>query len=108
MAVRCSQGLKRVVLPPSSVTPFQIQSLLTELPLSGEKKDFEVYSCHVSPDGTRLVTAAGGELGISECNLCMKWPLAYLFKMAMYEYGPQKLSTEPVTLRSINTGSWPL
>ncbi|KAI9829135.1 MAG: HIR complex subunit [Thelocarpon impressellum] len=26
---------------------------------SGEKKDFEVYSCHVSPDGTRLVTAAG-------------------------------------------------
>lgn len=28
---------------------------------SGEKKDFEVYSCHVSPDGKRLVTAAGGE-----------------------------------------------
>ncbi|CAF9926430.1 MAG: HIR complex subunit [Alectoria fallacina] len=26
---------------------------------SGEKKDFEVYSCHVSPDGKRLVTAAG-------------------------------------------------
>jgi protein HIRA/HIR1 len=26
----------------------------------GEKKDFEVYSCHVSPDGTRLATAAGG------------------------------------------------
>ncbi len=26
----------------------------------GEKKDFEVYSCHVSPDGQRLVTAAGG------------------------------------------------
>lgn len=25
----------------------------------GEKKDHEVYSCHVSPDGTRLVTAAG-------------------------------------------------
>ena len=25
----------------------------------GEKKDFEVYSCHVSPDGDRLVTAAG-------------------------------------------------
>ncbi|KZF18846.1 histone transcription regulator HIRA, WD repeat superfamily [Xylona heveae TC161] len=25
----------------------------------GEKKDFEVYSCHVSPDGSRLVTAAG-------------------------------------------------
>ena len=27
---------------------------------SGEKKDFEVYSCHVSPDGSRLVTAGGG------------------------------------------------
>ncbi|KAL9100251.1 MAG: hypothetical protein Q9163_004358 [Psora crenata] len=26
---------------------------------SGEKKDFEVYSCHVSTDGSRLVTAAG-------------------------------------------------
>lgn len=26
----------------------------------GEQKDFEVYSCHVSPDGTRLATAAGG------------------------------------------------
>ncbi|KAG8525606.1 HIR complex subunit [Bacidia gigantensis] len=26
---------------------------------SGEKKDFEVYSCNVSPDGSRLVTAAG-------------------------------------------------
>ncbi|KAF2266828.1 protein HIR1 [Lojkania enalia] len=25
----------------------------------GDLKDFEVYSCHVSPDGTRLVTAAG-------------------------------------------------
>jgi protein HIRA/HIR1 len=25
----------------------------------GEKKDHEVYSCHVSPDGTRLATAAG-------------------------------------------------
>lgn len=27
----------------------------------GDKKDFEVYSCHVSPDGKRLVTAAGGK-----------------------------------------------
>ncbi|KAF4534322.1 Protein hir1 [Lasiodiplodia theobromae] len=25
----------------------------------GELKDFEVYSCHVSPDGSRLATAAG-------------------------------------------------
>lgn len=29
---------------------------------TGEIKDHEVYSCHVSPDGKRLVTAAGGEL----------------------------------------------
>lgn len=26
---------------------------------AGEKKDYEVYSCHVSPDGSRLATAAG-------------------------------------------------
>ncbi|KAG5996578.1 HIR complex subunit [Claviceps lovelessii] len=26
---------------------------------SGEQKDFEVYSCHVSPDGQRLATAGG-------------------------------------------------
>ncbi|KAL2261089.1 hypothetical protein VTK26DRAFT_4724 [Humicola hyalothermophila] len=26
---------------------------------SGEQKDFEVYSCHISPDGTRLATAGG-------------------------------------------------
>ncbi|RQM05713.1 hypothetical protein DH86_00003780, partial [Scytalidium sp. 3C] len=26
----------------------------------GEQKDFEVYSCHVSPDGSRLASAAGG------------------------------------------------
>ncbi|WPG99746.1 protein hir1 [Acrodontium crateriforme] len=26
---------------------------------AGEKKDHEVYSCHVSPDGTRLATAGG-------------------------------------------------
>ncbi|KAL2353994.1 histone transcription regulator HIRA, WD repeat superfamily [Cryomyces antarcticus] len=25
----------------------------------GDKKDYEAYSCHVSPDGNRLVTAAG-------------------------------------------------
>lgn len=28
---------------------------------TGERKDFEVYSCDVSPDGKRLVTAAGGQ-----------------------------------------------
>lgn len=35
--------------------------ILIHGPRIGEKKDFEVYSCHVSPDGSRLVTAAGGE-----------------------------------------------
>lgn len=31
---------------------------------TGERKDFEVYSCDVSPDGSRLVTAAGGQFRI--------------------------------------------
>ncbi|KAL2206959.1 Hira-domain-containing protein [Sarocladium strictum] len=31
----------------------------TWLTHSGEQKDFEVYSCHVSPDGKRLATAGG-------------------------------------------------
>lgn len=31
----------------------------TWLSHSGEQKDFEVYSCHVSPDGKRLATAGG-------------------------------------------------
>lgn len=39
-------------------SPYFIDIKLTHLP--GEKKDFEIYSCHVSPDGIRLVTAAGG------------------------------------------------
>lgn len=28
--------------------------------MTGDLKDIEVYSCHVSPDGKRLATAAGG------------------------------------------------
>lgn len=39
-----------------------MEELKLTLPTLGEKKDFEVYSCDVSPDGSRLVTAAGGEL----------------------------------------------
>ena len=34
----------------------------------GERKDFEVYSCDVSPDGKRLVTAAGGEIEMITCS----------------------------------------
>jgi hypothetical protein len=30
--------------------------------VAGEQKDFEVYSCHISPDGKRLATAGGGTL----------------------------------------------
>lgn len=37
--------------------------MLISVTCVGERKDFEVYSCDVSPDGKRLVTAAGGELG---------------------------------------------
>lgn len=37
--------------------PFVKLEVLTEV--LGEQKDFEVYSCHVSPDGSRLATAAG-------------------------------------------------
>lgn len=37
------------------------RNVLTESVFAGERKDFEVYSCDVSPDGKRLVTAAGGE-----------------------------------------------
>jgi protein HIRA/HIR1 len=33
----------------------------TWLTHGGERKAFEVYSCDVSPDGSRLVTAAGGQ-----------------------------------------------
>lgn len=33
---------------------------LTNILSTGEQKDFEVYSCHVSPDGSRLATAGGG------------------------------------------------
>jgi|SRR5271154_43725 len=36
------------------------RELILTYDTTGEKKDFEVYSCHVSPDGERLVTAAGG------------------------------------------------
>ena len=34
-------------------------SLQADFARAGEHKDFEVYSCHVSPDGKRLATAGG-------------------------------------------------
>ena len=36
------------------------EQLLTVPVHAGEQKDFEVYSCHISPDGSRLATAGGG------------------------------------------------
>lgn len=39
----------------------------------GERKDFEVYSCDISPDGSRLVTAAGGEFGPTPVAPPISW-----------------------------------
>ncbi|KAI9762675.1 MAG: HIR complex subunit [Chaenotheca gracillima] len=53
----------------------------------GERKDFEVYSCNVSPDGKRLVTAAGdGHLRI--------WSTEAIYNAANPEYtGPRQLAS---------------
>ena len=56
---------------------------------TGERKDFEVYSCHVSPDGSRLVTAAGGERIKLRTILTTIDPE----QMAMFEFGRRKLYT---------------
>ncbi|OBT79239.1 hypothetical protein VF21_01741 [Pseudogymnoascus sp. 05NY08] len=52
---------------------------------SGEQKDFEVYSCHVSPDGSRVATAAGdGHVRI--------WSMEAIRNAANTEYtGPKQL-----------------
>jgi len=54
----------------------------------GDKKDFEVYSCHVSPDGSRLVTAAGGEP--SRTSKRYRSVALILLQMVMYASGQQK------------------
>ena len=73
---------------------------------SGEKKDFEVYSCHVSPDGTRLVTAAGGD-SITQSVFEAEPSLLKHIQMASSEYGPQRPSTAPVTLGIASPDSLP-
>lgn len=55
---------------------------------TGEKKDHEVYSCHVSPDGQRLATAAGdGHVRI--------WSTAAILN-------PNSSSTQPRQLASLS------
>lgn len=58
---------------------------LTRDAASGEQKDFEVYSCHVSPDGKRLATAGGdGHVRI--------WSTEAIYKSHDREYtGPRQL-----------------
>ena len=73
---------------------------------SGEKKDFEVYSCHVSPDGTRLVTAAGGDT-IPQSVFETEPSLLKHVQMASSEYGPQRPSTTLVTLGTASPDSLP-
>lgn len=75
---------------------------------SGEKKDFEVYSCHVSPDGTRLVTAAGGGglrsprlatlVGVSDSS-----PSAQMVMSVFGLLTPSTMLAIPITL---NHDSW--
>ncbi len=74
---------------------------------SGEKKDFEVYSCHVSPDGTRLVTAAGGDT-ITQTLSGQEPSLLKGIQMASSEYGPQRPSTTPLILRIASPDSLPI
>lgn len=74
---------------------------------SGEKKDFEVYSCHVSPDGTRLVTAAGGGVHparlVGNCALTDCSPSA---QMVMFVFGLLTPSIKPAIPITLNHDSW--
>ncbi|KAL9599185.1 MAG: hypothetical protein Q9179_003656 [Wetmoreana sp. 5 TL-2023] len=64
---------------------------------SGEKKDFEVYSCHVSPDGSRLVTAAGD-------GYVRVWSTEAVFKAADPTFnGPRQLASMSYHSGTIHT-----
>ncbi|KAL8729300.1 MAG: hypothetical protein Q9166_004797 [cf. Caloplaca sp. 2 TL-2023] len=64
---------------------------------SGEKKDFEVYSCHVSPDGSRLVTAAGD-------GYVRVWSTEAVFKAADSTFnGPKQLASMSYHSGTIHT-----
>ena len=57
---------------------------------AGEKKDFEVYSCHVSPDGVRLVTAAGGKHLVHKHDLQPNSTFNTHPQTATFDYGRLK------------------
>lgn len=87
----------------------------TDNGITGEKKDFEVYSCHVSPDGERLVTAAGGTLippfrsphcPETGCVKSLVRGATDSFKMAMYEYGQPRRSTTLQIKRTTSRSNW--
>ncbi|KAL8921030.1 MAG: hypothetical protein Q9208_005921 [Pyrenodesmia sp. 3 TL-2023] len=64
---------------------------------SGEKKDFEVYSCHVSPDGSRLVTAAGD-------GYVRVWSTEAVFRAAEPSFdGPKQLASMSYHSGTIHT-----
>ncbi|KAL8941787.1 MAG: hypothetical protein Q9211_001678 [Gyalolechia sp. 1 TL-2023] len=64
---------------------------------SGEKKDFEVYSCHVSPDGSRLVTAAGD-------GYVRVWSTEGVFRAADPSFdGPKQLASMSYHSGTIHT-----
>ena len=62
---------------------------------SGDKKDFEVYSCHVSPDSSRLVTAAGGSSMFHAVTRILihscRWPCADLVDRSDIQRGGPQL-----------------
>ncbi|KAL8680975.1 MAG: hypothetical protein Q9186_002875 [Xanthomendoza sp. 1 TL-2023] len=65
--------------------------------VNGEKKDFEVYSCHVSPDGSRLVTAAGD-------GYVRVWSTEAVFRVADPNYdGPKQLASMSYHSGTIHT-----
>ena len=78
---------------------------------AGEKKDFEVYSCDVSPDGSRLVTAAGGTLPRSldgGCTSVVVMLIEARVQMAMFVSGLPMQSVMPATLNTKSPNSSPL
>jgi len=79
----------------------------TDCATTGELRDHEVYSCHVSPDGQRLVTAAGGLYTVISGKGVEK-RLTSFPQMLTFESGPQKPLNGLPTLITQNPNSLPL